>query len=173
MGYGIISIDIDHFKKVNDNYGHDSGDMVLKQFSKMLCETVRKDDVIGRVGGEEFIIILKDTEESNLALLAEKIRSRVENLIFMVTDNRKIRITCSLGLIFYPFFKQHPGGIEIKHIFYLVDKALYVAKQNGRNLAVKVVCSKRDSHDEHLLKSITRDLNAAIDTGQILFEFCS
>lgn len=170
-GYGVISIDIDHFKKVNDTYGHDSGDMVLKQFSRILCETVRQDDVIARVGGEEFIIILKDAEEKNLSILAEKIRLHVENSIFQVTDHREVRITCSLGLIFYPFFKHHPGDIGVKHVFYLVDKALYLAKENGRNLVVKVVCSERDSRDEHLLKSITQDLNKAIDTGQILFEF--
>jgi diguanylate cyclase (GGDEF)-like protein len=170
-GYGVISIDIDHFKKVNDTYGHDAGDMVLKQFSQILCETVRQDDVIGRVGGEEFIIILKDTQESNLASLAEKIRLHVENTVFKVTDHREVRITCSLGLIFYPFFKHHPGDMKIKHIFSLVDKALYIAKENGRNRVVKVVCSEGDSQDEHLLKSITQDLNKAIDSGQILFEF--
>jgi len=170
-GYGIISIDIDHFKKVNDDYGHDSGDMVLKQFSDRLCETVRQDDMVGRIGGEEFVIILKDTNESNLAILAEKIRLHVENSVFKVTDSRKVNITCSLGFIFYPFFKHHPADIKIEHIFYLVDKALYVAKNNGRNLAVKVVSSERDSQDTLLLKSITGDLNKAIDNGQVQFKF--
>ncbi len=169
IGYGVISIDIDHFKRVNDTYGHDSGDMVLKQFSARLCETVRQYDVVGRIGGEEFIIILKDTKENSLALLAEKIRLHVENATFQVTDNRKIRLTCSLGVIFYPFFKHHPGNMGVKHIFYLVDRALYVAKENGRNLVVRVVCAQRDSHDVRLVKSITQDLNKAIDTGQILF----
>jgi len=170
-GYGLISIDIDYFKKVNDNYGHDSGDMVLKQFSQILCETVRQDDVIGRIGGEEFIILLKNIQESNLSILAEKIRTNVENAIFKVTDGREIRITCSLGLISYPFFKHYPGDMGIEHVFYLVDKALYIAKENGRNIVVKVACSQRDCRDEHLLKSITRDLSKAIDTQQILFEF--
>ncbi|MCP3942850.1 MAG: diguanylate cyclase [Desulfobacteraceae bacterium] len=170
-GYGVISIDIDHFKKVNDNYGHDSGDMVLKQFSARLCETVRQDDVIVRIGGEEFIIILKDTRESHLSTLAEKIRLHVENSTFKVTDNREISITCSLGFIYYPFFKHHPGNIRIDHIFYLVDKALYVAKENGRNLVVKVACSEGDSRDIPLLESITQDLGKAIDARQILFEF--
>ncbi len=170
-GYGVISIDIDHFKKVNDNYGHDSGDMVLKQFSARLCETVRQDDVVGRIGGEEFIIILKGTRESDLSRLAEKIRLHVANSSFKVTDNREISITCSLGYVFYPFFKHYPGNMGIKHIFYLVDRALYVAKENGRNLAVKVTCLERDSRDLPLLESITRDLNKAIDTGQVLFEF--
>lgn len=170
-GYGVISIDIDHFKKVNDKYGHDSGDMVLKQFSAKLCELVRQDDIVGRIGGEEFIIILKDTRESHLAVLAEKIRSHVENSIFEVTDSREIGITCSLGLIFYPFFKHHHGNMTIAHVFYLVDKALYVAKENGRNLAVKVACSQRNSRDLSLLESITQDLNKAINVGQIQFEF--
>ncbi len=170
-GYGVISIDIDHFKKVNDSYGHNSGDMVLKQFSDRLCETVRQDDVVGRIGGEEFLIILKGTKESNLCVLAEKIRLHVANSIFKVTDNREIRITCSLGFVFYPFFKHHPGKMGIDHIFYLVDRALYVAKENGRNLAVKVACAEGDSRDVTLLESITQDLNKAIDAGQVLFEF--
>ena len=170
-GYGVISIDIDHFKKVNDNYGHISGDMVLKQFSDRLCEKVRQDDVVCRIGGEEFIIILKDTRESNLSIYAEKIRLHVESSNFKVTDDQEISITCSIGLIFYPFFKHHPGNMGVDHIFYLVDKALYVAKENGRNLAVKVVCSERDSHDVKLLESITEDMNKFINTGQILFEF--
>lgn len=171
-GYGVISIDIDHFKRVNDSYGHDSGDMVLKQFSDRLCETIRKDDVVGRIGGEEFVIILKDTKEDHLAILAEKIRHHVETSVFTVTDNRKINITCSIGMLFYPFFRHHPGNMMVEHVFYLVDKALYVAKENGRNRTVKVLCSERDSHDSRLLKSITADLNQAIDTQQILFEFC-
>ncbi len=170
-GYGVISIDIDHFKRVNDNYGHDSGDMVLKQFSDRLCEKIRQDDVVGRIGGEEFVIILKDTKEVYLSILAEKIRHHVENSVFMVTDNRKINITCSIGMLFYPFFRHHPGNMTVEHVFYLVDKALYVAKQNGRNRTVKVFCSERDSHDSLLLKSITADLNQAIDSQQILFEF--
>ncbi len=169
-GYGVISIDIDHFKKVNDNYGHDSGDMVLKQFSGRLCEMVRQDDVVGRIGGEEFIVILKDFREGNLFRLAEKIRLHVANSKFKVTDGREISITCSLGVVFYPFFKHYPGNLGIKHIFYLVDRALYVAKENGRNLAVKVTCQERDSRDVHLLESITQDLNKAIDAGQVLFE---
>jgi len=170
-GYGVISIDIDHFKKVNDNYGHDSGDMVLKQFSAGLCNSVRQDDVVARIGGEEFVIILKDTRESNLAILAEKIRLHVEKTVFKVTDNREISITCSMGIIFYPFFKHHHGNMRINHVFYLIDRALYVAKGNGRNLVVKVTCSQCDSHDIPLLESITRDLSKAIDTGQIQFEF--
>ena len=169
-GYGIISIDIDHFKKVNDNYGHTSGDMVLKQFSDRLCEKVRQGDVVSRIGGEEFIIILKDTKEGTLFTLAEKIRLHVENSIFKVAEGQKIRITCSMGIMFYPFFKNHPGNMEIDHAFYLVDKALYVAKENGRNLVVKVICSERNSRDASLLESITEDLNKAIDNEQILFE---
>jgi len=170
-GYGVISIDIDNFKAVNDSYGHDSGDMVLKQFSDRLCETVRQDDVVGRVGGEEFIIILKNIRESNLSILAEKIRLHVEKSTFKVTDGRKISITCSLGFVSYPFFKHHPGNMKIEHIFYLVDRGLYVAKENGRNLAVKVTCSEGDSRDAGLLEAITKDLSKAINTGQILFEF--
>ncbi len=170
-GYGVISIDIDHFKKVNDNYGHDSGDMVLKQFSARLLESVRQDDVVARIGGEEFVIILKDTKESHLAVLAEKIRLHVENSIFKVTDSREISITCSMGIIFYPFFKHHHGNMRITHVFYLIDKALYVAKENGRNLVVKVACSQCDSRDIPLIESITQDLGKAIDTGQIQFEF--
>ena len=170
-GYGVISIDIDHFKKVNDNYGHDSGDMVLKQFSAELIESVRKDDIVARVGGEEFIIILKNTEQSHLAALAEKIRVHMENSPFKVTDNREINITCSMGIIFYPFFKHHHGNLKISHVFYLIDRALYTAKKNGRNLVVKVTCSQSDSHDIPLLESITGDLSKAIDTGQIRFEF--
>jgi diguanylate cyclase (GGDEF)-like protein len=170
-GYGVISIDIDHFKKVNDSYGHDSGDMVLKQFSDRLCETVRQDDVVGRIGGEEFIILLKGTRENNLCVLAEKIRLHVANSVFKVTDSRDIRLTCSLGIVWYPFFKHYPGNMGIKHIFYLVDRALYVAKENGRNLAVKVTCAEGDSRDIRLLNAITADLNKAIDAGQVLFEF--
>ncbi len=170
-GYGVISIDIDHFKKVNDNYGHDSGDMVLKQFSAGPIESVRQDDVVARIGGEEFVIILKDTKESHLATLAEKIRLHVENSIFKVTDDREIRITCSMGIIYYPFFKHHHGNMRINHVFYLIDRALYVAKENGRNLVVKVACSQYDSRDILLIESITQDLGKAIHTGQIQFEF--
>ena len=138
-GYGVFIVDIDHFKQVNDNYGHDSGDMVLVQFANKLKESVRRDDVVSRFGGEEFIVVLKKVDEINAAGIAKKLHDHIQTSTFTVTDNRTISLTCSIGFVFYPFRECDDPGITFEKMISIADSALYYAKSHGRNASVKAV----------------------------------
>ncbi len=125
----IIMIDIDHFKKVNDTYGHLTGDMVLKDTVKIIDELNRDYDRLGRWGGEEFILFLPDTSIENALTIAERIRKKVEGGKFYVSDELKISVTISLGVT----SKQLSDTLELDVLFDCADKALYNAKETGRN----------------------------------------
>ena len=119
----LIMYDIDHFKRINDTYGHNEGDSVLKTLSQRVGHIIRKYDVLARFGGEEFIIILPDTEPGTASALAERIRADVENYRFRTVE----KITISLGVTGYS-----PGdGVE--ELTRRADEALYRAKNGGRN----------------------------------------
>jgi diguanylate cyclase (GGDEF)-like protein len=138
-GYGVFIVDIDHFKHVNDNFGHDSGDMVLVQFANKLKESVRRDDVVSRFGGEEFIVVLKKVDEINAADIAKKLHDHIQASTFTVTGDRTLSLTCSIGFVFYPFRECDDPGITFEKMISIADSALYYAKDHGRNASVKAV----------------------------------
>mgnify|MGYP000280080776 FL=1 len=122
----LIICDIDNFKKINDKFGHSVGDNVIIEFAKKLQSTVRETDILARFGGEEFVIMMPQTSESNALLLAERMRSEVEKVeVFKGKD--KANCTASFGVT---SFKESEGiETKLKH----ADLALYSAKANGRN----------------------------------------
>lgn len=124
----LLMIDIDFFKKVNDTFGHSSGDMVLKQISDILASSCRSFDIISRKGGEEFAVILLGCNYGHALEIAERIRKNVEDYHFIIEKNKKIRITVSIGVSSYPGSTHDPN--ELLHE---ADNALYFAKRNGRN----------------------------------------
>jgi diguanylate cyclase (GGDEF)-like protein len=126
--FSVILFDIDNFKKVNDTYGHIAGDEVLKSIGKLLFVLLRKSDIAARFGGEEFIICLSDTDVIGAAQLAEKIRQKISELVFISDKNTRYTITASFGVA--SFRKDIP---ETKKLIEKVDKALYDSKQNGKN----------------------------------------
>ncbi|RIW30402.1 diguanylate cyclase [Bacillus salacetis] len=134
LGTGINSIilfDIDHFKKVNDTYGHEMGDIVLTQIAKTAKNLLKPDDFIGRYGGEEFIVFLKDREEIDAYLLADVIRKEIaDNLV--TSDNHVIRVTSSFGVSSIEN-NSSSANERIKEAAGRADKALYTAKREGRN----------------------------------------
>jgi len=125
--FAIFMIDIDHFKKVNDTYGHSVGDFVLEKLADKLVENVNKGDLIARYGGEEFIIYLPHTSRKEALSVAEQIRSSVESENFII-DDKCVNITISIGVAYYP-----ENGLTKEEIMSASDKALYLAKQSGRN----------------------------------------
>ena len=131
--YGIFIADIDHFKKVNDTYGHDSGDMVLQQLSELLLHSIRKDDIAIRYGGEEFLIILKNSTAEFLPEFAEKLRTAIEAFDFKLQNGLVLRQTCSIGFCGLPFDENNPDSIGMNDCISLADGALYYSKNNGRN----------------------------------------
>jgi len=138
-GYAVFIVDIDHFKKVNDTYGHDTGDMVLIQFAEKLKESVRKDDVVSRFGGEEFIVVLKKVDETGATDIARKLHDHIQSTPFTITGNRTLKLTCSIGFIFYPPSGCDNLGISFEKMISIADSALYYAKNHGRNASVKAV----------------------------------
>ncbi|MCU7820037.1 MAG: diguanylate cyclase [gamma proteobacterium symbiont of Lucinoma myriamae] len=128
--FGLIIIDIDYFKKINDEHGHLTGDSVLVEFALLIKNNIRSVDIAGRWGGEEFLIICPNSSKKSVTQLAEKLRTIIEKHKF---KNVKTNITASLGVAQY---SQKDDSVQM--LVYLADKALYKAKSNGRN---QVVCS--------------------------------
>ncbi|MBY0579234.1 MAG: GGDEF domain-containing protein [Burkholderiales bacterium] len=122
----IVLFDIDHFKKVNDNYGHAVGDQVLSLIADLVEKNIKRKDQIGRFGGEEFIIILNDTAPRTCLEIAENLRRIIENAVLEV-DDAEVKVTVSMGLT--PCLKGEP----FKNVYDRVDKLLYAAKRGGRN----------------------------------------
>ncbi len=124
----VIMIDIDKFKVINDTFGHRKGDEILSKVGKIILENVRNTDVVGRYGGEEFIIMLANTNEVHSKKIAEKIREKVEEAV-LISD--EYPLTISLGISVYP---QH-GQLK-DELIEKADQALYAAKQRGRNRSI-------------------------------------
>ncbi|MFQ5660561.1 MAG: GGDEF domain-containing protein [Gammaproteobacteria bacterium] len=125
----LIILDIDKFKHINDAYGHIAGDVILKRVADCIQECVRGSDIIYRYGGEEFVVLLRNTRKPGATRLAERIRESVESMHFKY-DDFKVRITISAGL---SSFKKSDS---VKNLLERCDSALYQAKKQGRNRVV-------------------------------------
>ncbi|MBI3354172.1 MAG: diguanylate cyclase [Nitrospirae bacterium] len=129
-----ILIDIDHFKKVNDTYGHQVGDVVLKKLAKILMDNQRTYDIFARIGGEEFIGSLCNINSKDAYSLAERLRKKVEGFNFSEEENKTLHATISIGIGIYPHPDITIAGID--DIIKIADDALYKAKNGGRNKTV-------------------------------------
>ncbi len=125
-----ILTDVDHFKSVNDTYGHPMGDQVLKGVARILKECARDTDVVARYGGEEFALVMPETDAKGALVIAERIRDRVQKEIFQ-TEQGPLKVTLSLGLSTCP-----DNGLEKQGLIDLADQCLYFAKRHGRNQSV-------------------------------------
>ncbi len=124
--YSLVMSDIDYFKKINDTHGHDCGDMVLREISRIFLSQVRKQDQISRWGGEEFLLLLPDTEEKGAFILAEKIRKTIETHTFSCTAV-DLNITMTFGIT------TRNGDADSESLIKQADIALYTGKDMGRN----------------------------------------
>lgn len=133
INIGILMIDMDHFKMVNDSYGHDVGDMVLKELATILSESVRSADLVIRYGGEEFIVLLMSVESEEKAIeVAEKLRTKVQNKEIEIGSGKYLRKTISVGVSMFPSDTD-----SIWQSIKYADIALYKAKNLGRNKVVR------------------------------------
>jgi diguanylate cyclase (GGDEF)-like protein len=123
----LLVCDIDHFKKVNDTYGHDVGDVVIKGFADVLKRVKRDTDAVGRFGGEEFVVVCEETDERGAELLAERIRTELAAVTFH-SELGPLQVTCSIGVA--PF---GAAGHAWEPLFKATDEALYASKRGGRN----------------------------------------
>ncbi|CAG0960800.1 putative diguanylate cyclase DgcQ [Phycisphaerales bacterium] len=118
-----VMVDVDHFKAVNDTHGHHTGDLVLKQVAELLRATGRTEDAVGRYGGEEFCLILPDTDTAGAKAVAERLRASIA-----ATPIQGVSITASLGVA-----DNQRGRLTVEQVLQRADEALYRAKRSGRN----------------------------------------
>ena len=128
LTFSLLFLDIDYFKKVNDKYGHLNGDSVLSDLGGILMRFSRERDVVIRKGGEEFVILLRDSKLDNAMIAAERIRQEIENYDFHTSSNEIIKITVSIGVSSYPETSKN-----IEELTEQADISLYNAKRLGRN----------------------------------------
>ncbi len=124
---GVMMIDIDHFKAINDQHGHDAGDMVLRAFAELLRRFQRQEDIAGRYGGEEFVLLLHGANLAATRQRAEQLRQSVEQFSIRYRD-QSLKITISLGIAAFP-----AHGERVHGVLNMADQALYMAKHGGRN----------------------------------------
>ena len=130
----LLVTDIDHFKSVNDTYGHATGDVVIKALGQLLMKLKRETDRVARFGGEEFCVLCEETDTDGAVQLAERVREELGKTVFQ-TELGKLKVACSIGVATYP--RDAKTGAEL---FEITDKALYAAKRGGRNR----VCTSKD-----------------------------
>ncbi len=124
----LMILDIDHFKSVNDSYGHPAGDEVLRAFAGRIRRVIRQADLPCRFGGEEFVVIMPDTQTSVAAGIAERLRAAIQGELFQIDDGKRaIPVTVSIGLA------ESVGGCDPDTLFRRADRALYLSKRAGRN----------------------------------------
>jgi diguanylate cyclase (GGDEF)-like protein len=129
FSFWVVLADLDHFKQVNDTFGHDAGDAVLQEFSKILKANTRRSDLCGRFGGEEFLMVLTHAAKQDALAVIERIRSRLESTPFTF-GGCTVRVTASFGLA---GFEGHQTPSIFSKLQTLADEALYAAKRAGRN----------------------------------------
>ena len=126
-------VDIDHFKRVNDDWGHPAGDAVLVQMRARLQQACRDSDYLVRWGGEEFLVVARATRASAAPAVAERIRAAVAQQSFEIDASKPLALTCSVGFAALPFIGCQPDRLSWQQVVGLADQALYMAKRSGRN----------------------------------------
>lgn len=158
-GSAILYIDIDAFKSINDAYGHEFGDSVLKEFASRLSESVRSCDTISRLGGDEFVILLENLDQANAHLVSQKILKSFDGSLLINSVN--LYVTVSIGM---KFFKGE--DLTANQLLVQADQALYVAKHEGKKTYRNYNASMQKVKDEDL--SLEHDFILALKTGQIV-----
>lgn len=127
--FTVMMMDLDRFKAINDTYGHDAGDTVLKEFSRRLQENIRGVDLVARIGGEEFLVVMPDTGQDIAKRVSERLRKAVESVPFVTKSGENLNITVSIGVAM-----GSPSDCDADALMKRADQALYAAKAEGRNL---------------------------------------
>jgi diguanylate cyclase (GGDEF)-like protein len=163
-------MDLDHFKSVNDSYGHAAGDLVLRQASEAIRLACREADMVVRWGGEEFLIVARNTDRSAAALMAKKLWSSIREFTFDVGHGVALRKTCSIGFSAFPVIDGSPNLFTWEEAIELADHCLYAAKNSGRDAWVGVLVSDAASAEGARILQDPAGL-AAEGKAQILTSF--
>ena len=160
-------LDVDHFKRVNDEHGHEAGDRVLRQLAHVLRSSVRQDDVVLRFGGEEFLVVLKKTRPEYVPAYAQKVLDRVAATSFDLGEGTVLHKTCSIGFVRFPFRSEEPDRLTFEQTLMIADLALYAAKRQGRNRGVCLEAGGRKPPDDEALMKALASLEVALDEGYL------
>ncbi len=147
-----LMVDLDHFKLVNDTYGHAAGDLMLQQVRDRLLEAVRDSDTVVRWGGEEFLVVTRHTDRAQGNFIASRILELIRSRPFDLGNGVKIHKTCSLGYCPYPMAPKHPDALPWQRMVEVADRCLYAAKLSGRDgwVGFQGECTQPDSVIEFL-----------------------
>jgi len=159
-------VDIDHFKEVNDLHGHAAGDRVLQQFARVLGQLVRTGDYIARWGGEEFLVVFRPMPNQNLPVLGERITQAVASHRFDVGDEEPLKLTCSIGFIECPLFRDARGSLGWEQLVELADRALYYVKAHGRD-GWAAFRPLPDANLQDLLQALAGDASKLVADGRL------
>lgn len=161
-------IDLDHFKRVNDIYGHTAGDAVLTQIKGILKQVFRETDYFVRWGGEEFLVVARFSDRHNAPLLAERLRTSVEQHRFFIDDGQSIHKTCSIGYASYPFLPHKPDALSWERVIDIADHCLYAAKKSNRNAWIGL--SNINCEADNLFIKMTEQTAELINLKQLKVE---
>ena len=159
-------VDLDHFKEVNDRYGHAGGDAVLVQMQERLREVFRESDYLIRWGGEEFLVLARATHRDDARVVAERIRHAVADREFVLPDGTRLHKTCSIGFACFPFLPSQPRLLSWSEVVELADQGLYIAKRSGRN-AWAAVYGTEQARAEGLFPRLMQHLDQAVAEGEV------
>jgi diguanylate cyclase (GGDEF)-like protein len=160
-------LDLDRFKEINDRFGHAAGDRVLVDIHELLKTAMRDTDTLVRWGGEEFLLIARNSSRHEAAAIAERIRSVISGHAFIVSKRTtSLRLTCSIGFAPFPFLPQARNRFGWQEVLDVADTCLYAAKHAGRNRTVGVLTG--DCRDpETLVQRIRQSLDDVVSTGEV------
>jgi diguanylate cyclase (GGDEF)-like protein len=163
-------VDLDHFKHVNDRYGHAAGDSILVQMQERLREVFRESDYVIRWGGEEFLVLARATHRDDASVLAERMRRAVGERDFVLPDGELLRKTCSIGFACFPFLPAQPRLLSWSQVVELADQGLYIAKRSGRDAWAALHATGTDdaghaAHADQLFERLMHALPQAVAAG--------
>ncbi len=161
-----LMVDIDHFKFVNDHYGHTAGDQVLQQVAEILRQATRDSDTVVRWGGEEFLVVARNAARRESGILAERIRMQMSEHVFRLEDGTTLHRTCSVGFTFFPFMPENPSFLPWEQVLDIADHCLFAAKRGGRDAWVGLFPSE-GSDAARLRASLPADISALLESGDL------
>lgn len=162
---GVYLLDTDHFKRVNDTYGHAAGDEVLVEFAQRINETIRDADLFVRWGGEEFLLVARLEQAEGLKTLAERLSAAVKREPYAVGENQLIDLTCTIGAVAFPCVEGNEKDISWNKLVKLADLALYYGKQKQRDCWV---CIEKISAPERWDRLLAQDFEQTLRNKQII-----
>jgi diguanylate cyclase (GGDEF)-like protein len=161
-----MMIDLDNFKSINDTFGHNAGDEVLRQLRDILEDACRDSDIVIRWGGDEFLVVARDQDANSIEALAERVRDRIASHAFQVGQGQVVRTTCSIGYACYPFIRTDIEALSWEQVVAVADRALYVSKRSGRNTWVGLE-STETTDDAMMLAGLRHGLEDLVQDRQL------